>query len=58
MPTFAYQVSGEYAMIGRGAHGWLDRDAPSGNPLAFKRAGADAIFTYAALDVARGLKAG
>ncbi len=54
-PTFVYQVSGEYAMH-RAAfdHGWLNRDAVIVESLlAFKRAGADAILTYFALDAAR-----
>ncbi|WP_114377922.1 porphobilinogen synthase [Elioraea thermophila] len=48
MPTFAYQVSGEYAMIAAAAErGWLDRErAMMESLLAFKRAGADGILTY------------
>ncbi len=60
VPTFAYQVSGEYAMLqGAIERGWLDgaRVWPE-TLLAFKRAGADGILTYAALDVARRLKVG
>ena len=59
VPTFAYQVSGEYAMLkGAAANGWLDHDAVMMESLlAFKRAGADGILTYFALDVARKLKA-
>ncbi|MDD3446109.1 MAG: porphobilinogen synthase [Zavarzinia sp.] len=59
-PTFAYQVSGEYAMLkGAGLNGWLDgRKAMLESLLAFKRAGADAILTYFALEVAKILKAG
>ncbi|MBK1614850.1 porphobilinogen synthase [Rubrivivax gelatinosus] len=55
MPTFAYQVSGEYAMIkAAAANGWLDHDAVMMEALlAFKRAGADGILTYFALDAAR-----
>jgi porphobilinogen synthase len=58
VPTFAYQVSGEYAMIHAAAqNGWLDRDkAMLESLLAFKRAGADGILTYFAPDVARLLK--
>ncbi len=58
VPTFAYQVSGEYAMLCAAAqNGWLDRDkAMLESLLAFKRAGADAILTYFARDVARILK--
>lgn len=57
-PTFAYQVSGEYAMIkAASAQGWLDHDATMlESLLAFKRAGADGILTYFARDVARLLK--
>lgn len=53
MPTFAYQVSGEYAML-RGAieRGWLPPKAVHEALLCFKRAGADGVLTYAALDVA------
>lgn len=59
VPTYAYQVSGEYAMLSAAAqNGWLDRDkAMIESLLAFKRAGADAILTYFAPDVARILKA-
>lgn len=60
VPTLAYQVSGEYAMI-RGAadQGWLDGErAMLESLLAFKRAGASAVLTYFALDVARKLKEG
>jgi porphobilinogen synthase len=58
IPTFAYQVSGEYAMIKAAAgNGWLDHDkAMIESLLAFKRAGADGVLTYFALDVARMLK--
>lgn len=54
-PIFAYQVSGEYAMIKAAANkGWLDYDRIIHESLiSFKRAGASVIFTYAALDVAR-----
>src|SRR4051812_1744667 len=59
VPVLAYQVSGEYAMIAHAAAaGGLDRDAAMREiMLGFKRAGASAILTYAALDLARGLKA-
>jgi porphobilinogen synthase len=59
VPTFAYQVSGEYAMLkGAPANGWLDHDAVMMESLlAFKRAGADGILTYFALEAARKLKA-
>jgi porphobilinogen synthase len=58
VPTFAYQVSGEYAMLkGAAANGWLDHDAVMMESLlAFKRAGADGILTYFALEAARKLK--
>jgi porphobilinogen synthase len=57
VPTFAYQVSGEYAMIrAAGERGWLDADlAMLEALLGFKRAGADGVLTYAACDVARAL---
>jgi porphobilinogen synthase len=57
VPTFAYQVSGEYAMLkGAAANGWLDHDAVMlESLLAFKRAGADGILTYFALEAARTL---
>jgi len=60
MPTFVYQVSGEYAMLKAAAErGWLDGERVMlESLLAFKRAGADGILTYFALDVARRLKAG
>jgi len=60
LPTFAYQVSGEYAMIeAAAANGWLDRDkAIFENLMAFKRAGADGILTYFAPYVASRLRAG
>ena len=58
LPTFAYQVSGEYAMLaGAAERGWLDRDAVMlESLLAFRRAGADGILTYFAVDAARWLK--
>jgi porphobilinogen synthase len=58
VPTYAYQVSGEYAMLhAAGANGWLDTDAVvMESLLAFKRAGADGILTYAAVTVARRLR--
>jgi porphobilinogen synthase len=60
VPTFAYQVSGEYAMIKAAAErGWLDGEkAVFESLLAFKRAGADGVLTYSAVEVARRLKAG
>ena len=58
VPTFAYQVSGEYAMLKAAAqNGWLDHDAVMMESLlAFKRAGADGVLTYFARDAARLLK--
>ena len=60
VPTMVYQVSGEYAMLKAAAlQGWLDNDkAIMESLLAFKRAGADAILTYAAPEAARLLKTG
>ena len=60
VPTFAYQVSGEYAMIKAAAqNGWIDHDkAMMESMLAFKRAGADGVLTYFARDIARRLKFG
>lgn len=58
MPTFAYQVSGEYSMIkAAGANGWIDGEkAMLESLLAFKRAGCDGILTYFAPEVATMLK--
>lgn len=58
MPTFAYQVSGEYAMIKAAAqNGWLDHDAVMMESLlAFKRAGADGVLTYFAIEAAQQLR--
>jgi len=58
MPTFVYQVSGEYAMLKAATqNGWLDEKAVVLETLtAFKRAGADAILTYFAVDAARWLR--
>jgi porphobilinogen synthase len=58
LPTFAYQVSGEYAMLkAAAANGWLDHDAVMMESLlAFKRAGADGVLSYFALDAARLLR--
>jgi porphobilinogen synthase len=60
VPTFAYQVSGEYSMLkAAAAHGWLDHDAVMMESLlAFKRAGADGVLSYFALDAARLLRRG
>ena len=59
VPTFAYQVSGEYAMLKAAAlNGWLDHDAVMMESLlAFKRAGADGVLTYFALQAAQALRA-
>ncbi|MEY4491418.1 MAG: hypothetical protein RLY41_1224 [Pseudomonadota bacterium] len=59
VPTFAYQVSGEYAMLKAAAqNGWLDHDAVMMESLlAFKRAGADGVLTYFAIDAAKKLRA-
>ncbi|MGO3892600.1 MAG: porphobilinogen synthase [Paenalcaligenes sp.] len=58
MPTFAYQVSGEYAMIkAAAANGWLDHDkVMMESLLAFKRAGGDGILTYFAIEAAKLLR--
>jgi porphobilinogen synthase len=58
VPTFAYQVSGEYAMLKAAAqNGWLDHDAVMMESLlAFKRAGANGVLTYFALEAARLLR--
>jgi porphobilinogen synthase len=59
VPTFAYQVSGEYAMIMAAAqNGWLDGDkAMMESLIAFKRAGADGVLTYFAARAAERLRA-
>ena len=55
IPTFVYQISGEYSMIKAGAaQGWLNEEAAMEEALiGMKRAGATGILTYAALEVAR-----
>jgi porphobilinogen synthase len=59
VPTYVYQVSGEYAMLqGAIERGWLDDGVVIETLLGFKRAGADGVLTYSALAVARLLKAG
>ena len=59
IPTYVYQVSGEYAMLqGAIERGWLDEGVVLETLLCFKRAGADGILTYSAIDAARRLKAG
>ena len=57
IPTYAYQVSGEYAMMKAAAqNGWLDWDSVIlESLLSFKRAGADGILTYAAMEIAQRL---
>lgn len=58
MPTFVYQVSGEYAMLrGTVDRGWLDEKVILESLLGFKRAGADGILTYFALEAAKALNA-
>jgi len=58
VPTFVYQVSGEYAMLqAAAAQGWIDGEACMMEALlSFRRAGADAILTYFAIDAAKRLK--
>jgi porphobilinogen synthase len=58
MPTFVYQVSGEYSMImAASANGWIDGErAMMESLLAFKRAGADGILTYFAPQAAEKLR--
>jgi porphobilinogen synthase len=60
VPTFVYQTSGEYSMLMAAAErGWLDKErVVLESLLACKRAGADAVFTYFARGIARGLKFG
>jgi porphobilinogen synthase len=60
LPVAAYHVSGEYAMLmAAAANGWLDRDRCLIETItAFRRAGADLVFTYAAMDLARLLSRG
>jgi porphobilinogen synthase len=58
-PTFVYQVSGEYAMLaGAVERGWLDPSVIIETLIACKRAGADGVLTYSAVDAAKRLKAG
>ena len=58
MPVWAYQVSGEYAMIeAASAQGWIDRDRAILESLtSIRRAGAEAVLTYWAVEVARTLR--
>jgi len=57
VPTYVYQVSGEYSMLkGAIANGWLDAKVMLETLLGFKRAGADGVLTYFALDAAEALK--
>ncbi len=59
VPTYAYQVSGEYAMLqGAIERGWLDPAVVLETLLAFKRAGADGVLTYAAVEAAKRLRSG
>src|SRR5437870_13837138 len=56
-PTFVYQVSGEYSMLRAAiANGWLPESCVMEALIAFKRAGADGILTYFAMDAAKALK--
>ncbi len=57
LPTFAYHVSGEYAMLkAAAANGWIDESLTMMETmLSFKRAGCDGIITYAAMDLAQKL---
>jgi porphobilinogen synthase len=58
-PTFVYQVSGEYSMLRAAiANGWLPESCVLESLLAFKRAGADGILTYFAMDAAKALRKG
>jgi len=53
VPTFAYQVSGEYAMLKAAIeNGWLSEEVLQESLLSFKRAGADCVLTYAAYEIA------
>jgi porphobilinogen synthase len=57
VPTYVYQVSGEYAMLaGAVERGWLDRKVVMESLLGFKRAGADGILTYFAIEAAQALR--
>jgi porphobilinogen synthase len=57
-PTYVYQVSGEYSMLRAAiARGWLPESCIVEALLAFRRAGADGILTYFALDAAKALRA-
>jgi porphobilinogen synthase len=59
VPTYAYQVSGEYAMLRQAIdQGWIHENAVLETLLAFKRAGADGVLSYFAIDAAKRLKAG
>jgi porphobilinogen synthase len=59
-PTFAYQVSGEYAMIKAAAlNGWIDGErAMLESLMAFKRAGCDGVLSYFAIEAAQAIRAG
>jgi porphobilinogen synthase len=59
-PTYAYQVSGEYAMIkGAALNGWIDGEkAMLESLMAFRRAGCDGVLTYFAIEAARAIQAG
>ena len=57
VPTFAYQVSGEFSMLKNAInHGWLDKEVMLESLVSIKRAGADAILSYAAKEISREIK--
>ena len=57
VPTFAYQVSGEFSMLKNAInHGWLDKEVMLESLLSIKRAGADAILSYAAKEISKEIK--
>jgi porphobilinogen synthase len=57
IPTFAYQVSGEFSMLKNAINeGWLDEGAMLESLISIKRAGADAILSYAAKEISKEIK--
>ena len=57
VPTFAYQVSGEFSMLKNAInHGWLDKEVMLESLVSIKRAGADAILSYAAKEISEEIK--
>jgi porphobilinogen synthase len=59
VPTYAYQVSGEYSMLtGAVERGWLDPSVVLESLIGFKRAGADGVLTYFAVAAAKALRRG